>query len=67
MLLLFQKNFVSTASIIRGMSGESLSVMDCKYYIHKGILCPRSNDGYQISGKVLGLHIAIIIHTYIGI
>jgi hypothetical protein len=41
------------------MSGDSLPVMDSKYYINKGILCIRSNDVHQISGNVLSLHTAV--------
>jgi hypothetical protein len=37
-----------------GMSGDSLSVVDAKYYINKG-----SNKVHQINGKVLCLHDAI--------
>jgi hypothetical protein len=51
------------ASLIRGMSGDCLSVMDSTCYINKGILCIGINDVHKIIGNVLGLHISIIICT----
>jgi hypothetical protein len=62
-LLLSQNYLISTASLIRGMSGESLCVMESAYERNKGVLCSSCNDDHQISGKAYGLHIAVVIRT----
>jgi hypothetical protein len=61
--MLFRKNLISTAALIRGMSGESLSAVGSTYCINKGILRPRSDDVHQICWKVSGLHNAVVIRT----
>jgi hypothetical protein len=44
---------MSTASLMKEMSGESLSVIDSIHSINKAILCSRSNDANCIREEIL--------------
>jgi hypothetical protein len=43
---------MSTALLIRGTSGESLSVIDSTHYISKVNLCPKNDNDHHISKDV---------------
>jgi hypothetical protein len=60
---LLQRKYMSTASLIKGMSGESLQMI-LTSLINKATSCRNSNDAYNISEEIYLEIMPIIVQRF---